>query len=342
MTEKASKSNLPVIIGVIVLLAVVGGFFLMSGGNSSDSLESPETGSIVSEDVQSSSMTSAAEQEVGNDASETSTPAATGKASTTKTVKIDGNISASKGVDEYGIRYHGLGKEKAPIVLHEFSSLTCGHCGAFHNGAFKDLMDDAKAGKVFIKITDFPLDRAALDASILANCMAPDRYFKFVQLLFTTQDKWVGEDYLDKLSQNAKLAGMSEEQITSCMQNGDNEKQIVDNIRKAAERYELRATPTFFINGDPNWTLVGAQPYSSFETAFANKPSAAPAQEEPETTPPVVEPEQEPVTEAPDEADDTVSETDADTSEEDAAPEADAEATSETDPGDESNDETAQ
>ena len=71
-----------------------------------------------------------------------------------------------------------IGKESAPIKMTEFASLTCGHCAKFHNEVFpkikKDYIDN---GKMFFTYQDFPLDKFALKASVIARCSGKEKYF---------------------------------------------------------------------------------------------------------------------------------------------------------------------
>ncbi len=83
-----------------------------------------------------------------------------------------------------------LGDPNAPIKISEHSSLTCGHCGNFHKGTFKELKKRLiDTGKAYLVFSDFPLNGPAMHASMVARCLPQDQYFDFLQMLFETQDE---------------------------------------------------------------------------------------------------------------------------------------------------------
>ena len=45
-------------------------------------------------------------------------------------------------------------------------------------------------GKIKFIFRDFPLDRVALAASMIARCAPEERYFGIISLMFETQDTW--------------------------------------------------------------------------------------------------------------------------------------------------------
>ena len=64
-----------------------------------------------------------------------------------------------------------IGVESANIEIIEFASLTCGHCAKFHNDVFPKIKEEfIDTGKVSFVYKDFPLDKFALKASVIARC----------------------------------------------------------------------------------------------------------------------------------------------------------------------------
>ena len=69
-----------------------------------------------------------------------------------------------------------LGKEDAPVTVVEYASMTCGHCAAFHNKVLPALKEKyIDTGKVRFIMREFPLDKLAVAASMLARCAGGDR-----------------------------------------------------------------------------------------------------------------------------------------------------------------------
>ena len=102
-----------------------------------------------------------------------------------------------------------LGRAGAPVTIVEYASFTCPHCAQFHTdilpGLKKAYIDTGKARLVY---RDFPLDRAAFAASLVARCATGNRYFGIVDLLFREQARWTGaRDTMAALRRLATLAG---------------------------------------------------------------------------------------------------------------------------------------
>src|SRR3978361_1277910 len=100
-----------------------------------------------------------------------------------------------------------LGSPDAKVVMQEWFSLTCTHCAAWN----KEVMPEVKAklidtGKVLYIYRDFPLDRPALTAAMVARSLPPVRYEAFVSTLLASQDRWAfaqGVDTTEELFRRA-------------------------------------------------------------------------------------------------------------------------------------------
>lgn len=144
-----------------------------------------------------------------------------------------------------------LGSDKAPVTIVEYASLTCPHCAKFANSTFEALKTKyIDTGKVHFIYRDFPFDQVGLRAAMMARCAGPDQFFGFLAVLFKSQESWAGaKDPLDELAKIGRLGGMSKEQFDACM----NDKALMDGILngrlEAEQKLEVKATPTFIING---------------------------------------------------------------------------------------------
>lgn len=158
-----------------------------------------------------------------------------------------------------------LGRADAPVQIIEFSSLTCSHCAHFHNEILDEFrMKYIDTGLVRIEFRPFPLNKPALDAALLTQCLPKDRYFPFMSILFQTQDHWAfSNDYLASLKQNAKLAGLSDTAIEACLNDKTATEKLATSIKADSEKYKVESTPTFIIN-DGKSRVVGALPVSEF------------------------------------------------------------------------------
>lgn len=143
-----------------------------------------------------------------------------------------------------------LGSPDAPVKIYEYASLTCGHCAAFHKETFKALKEEfIDTGKVYLVAYDFPLNKPALDAAMVARCLPKDRYFDFIQLLFETQDDWAyNAGYFKYLQQNAQLLGLSAGEFESCINSKPLQIGISTWMEEAKTKYQVNSTPSFVLN----------------------------------------------------------------------------------------------
>ncbi|MBL4719744.1 MAG: DsbA family protein [Alphaproteobacteria bacterium] len=164
-----------------------------------------------------------------------------------------------------------MGDPAAPIEIIDYSSMTCPHCRTFHTEILpalkKKYIDTGKARLVF---RDFPFDRTALMASVLARCGPPKQYFNFLDVLFEKQPQWGASANPKKaLTRIGKLGGLSESDYQACL----DDKALIDGIVEyrldGTQKYNVVSTPTFIITG-PNGqeTIVGAQPLEAFDEAL--------------------------------------------------------------------------
>jgi protein-disulfide isomerase len=155
-----------------------------------------------------------------------------------------------------------LGDADAPITIIEYASLTCPHCASFHNDVLPQLKSEwLDTGRARLVFRDFPLDRIALNAALLARCMPEDRYFGFLAVLFRSQDTWArSADPIAALSQLARTAGMIPESIDACFANEELLNTVVARVKDAQEQYD---TPSFVVNGE---VMAGARGYEDFDT----------------------------------------------------------------------------
>ncbi len=143
-----------------------------------------------------------------------------------------------------------LGDSNAPIKMIEFASLTCGHCAKFHKEVIpllkRKYIDE---GKIYFTYNDFPLDKFALKASIIARCSG-DKFFGFLDVFYKKQKDWTRtKDPLKSLLKMAKIGGVKDEDIKVCLGNKSIEDNLLKDRLKFSKKYEITATPTIILNG---------------------------------------------------------------------------------------------
>ena len=171
-----------------------------------------------------------------------------------------------------------LGREDAPNTIVEYASMTYPHCAQFHQFVLPELqtkyIDTGKARLIF---REFPLDRLAAYANMLARCAGPDRFYPMLSALFETQSSWAlpGEEGLQQLRLVGKQAGFTTEKFDQCI--GDEElfNKIAETRTRGHEKFDVNSTPSFFVNGE---RLTGEQTLPTFEAMMgegASPPSDA-------------------------------------------------------------------
>jgi protein-disulfide isomerase len=162
-----------------------------------------------------------------------------------------------------------LGKEDAPITVVEYASMTCGHCANFHNKVFPALKEKyIDSGKVRFVMREFPLDKLAVAAAMLARCAGGEKTFPMISALFAKQDEWafVRSNPVPELFKLAKQAGFTQESFDKCLTDQALMDDIVKIRGRAADTFGVGSTPTFFINGK---RMAGAPTVEEFDKAFA-------------------------------------------------------------------------
>mgnify|MGYP003308048152 FL=1 len=111
----------------------------------------------------------------------------------------------------------------------------------------KDYID---SGKIFFTYQDFPLDKFALKASVIARCSGKDKYFSFLKVLYKKQKDWTrSQDPFKSLLKIAKLGGLKNDEIKVCVSNKSIEDGILKKRLNSTKKFEIKATPTIYING---------------------------------------------------------------------------------------------
>lgn len=148
-----------------------------------------------------------------------------------------------------------LGEADAPITMIEYASFTCPHCADFHERVWDDLKADyIDTGKVKFVNREVYFDKYGLWAGLIARCGGEMRYFGIADMLFETQKEWIGNgqeaDILDNLKTIGKKAGMSEDQLDTCLNDNAMAQSMVAAYQQNATEDEITGTPTFIINGE--------------------------------------------------------------------------------------------
>lgn len=154
---------------------------------------------------------------------------------------------------EFQIAY---GNPEAPVVLKEYSSLTCPHCRDFHD----KIIDKIKtpyidSGKVYYLFRFFPLDIPALKASMLVHCLNDtNQKMDFITELFEKQPAWTsGEtelEFMEDVTAIARKKGIDTSGFQHCVNDESLEEKMLSMRMQLIDEAGIRTTPTIFINNE--------------------------------------------------------------------------------------------
>ena len=159
------------------------------------------------------------------------------------------------------------GLDSAPVTVVEFSDFGCPYCAQFALTSYPDLhakfvlSGEVRWNYVPFVLGIFPNSEAATRA---AECAAEqNRFWQMHDHLYQRQMDWrTSADPSALLLELALLAGVDEATFEVCYHQEDDEiAERIDRQNRLAEGARVRATPTFFVNGQ---MVEGALPAAQF------------------------------------------------------------------------------
>ncbi|MGB3454943.1 MAG: thioredoxin domain-containing protein [Litorimonas sp.] len=180
---------------------------------------------------------------------------------------------------------HAIGRVDAPLVVVEYSSVTCPACAGWHANVYPEFkaryVDTGKVRYVYREFLTGAPDLAEAGYKI-ALCADPDDYFaniklqfdRFQQIMQMAQNGQAREAYINI----AKASGLSEEEFATCMANQEHRETIMSKMEQGFDE-GVTGTPAFFVNGqavrigtveamdEVFGELLGETPAASEETA---------------------------------------------------------------------------
>ena len=163
------------------------------------------------------------------------------------------NNSYSRIVDTIeALEKKSFGNENAKIRMLEFASLTCGHCAKFHNEVMPFIKKNyIEKGLINFTYKDFPLDKYALKATIIARCSGNKNFFNFLDVFYKKQKDWTRtQDPFKSLLKIAKFGGLKDEELKVCLGNKSIEDGVLKERLNSSKDYDITATPTIYLNGE--------------------------------------------------------------------------------------------
>ena len=144
-----------------------------------------------------------------------------------------------------------VGNIDAKITIIAYESLTCSHCASFHKNVYPQLKEEfLDTGLAKIEFRHFPLDMAALNASIISQCKN-DGNSDILQSLYNNQQMWVKGSTVEEANKNIQKYLRNEGfkiNFESCVNNKQIENFVLNDRIEGAKTFKVDATPTIIIN----------------------------------------------------------------------------------------------
>ncbi|MGR3660784.1 MAG: DsbA family protein [Paracoccaceae bacterium] len=158
-------------------------------------------------------------------------------------------------VDTSAILEMSIGNPDADVTVIEYASFTCPHCRNFHETVLEQLKTNyIDTGKINFIYREVYFDRFGLWAGMVARCGGEARYFGIANLIYAQQSEWLaGGDpavIAENLRKIGKTAGLNNEQLDACLNDGEKAKAMVALYQQNAKADDVNSTPTFIINGE--------------------------------------------------------------------------------------------
>lgn len=159
------------------------------------------------------------------------------------------------------------GSPKAPVTIVEFSDYQCPYCARYATTTLKQILE--KYGdKVYYVWRDYPLGfhPKAIPSALTARCAGEQgKYWEMHDKLFVNQGGWSESEAAQEMfGQYAQELSLDVLQFNQCLEQETGKDQIEADL-KLGRNLGIRATPTFFINGQK---LEGAQPFEQFQVVI--------------------------------------------------------------------------
>lgn len=165
------------------------------------------------------------------------------------------------------------------VTLIEYGSLTCPHCANFHINVLSAIKEShINTQKIQYIFRDYPLDGAALKATLLSRCDMSKRQ-AFLDLLYKKQAEWTKGKTIADIEKNltviGKIGGLSSTKITECLNDKKTTEDVLDVYKQSLTLYNIQGTPTLIIN-DKKFTanITPDSLKNIFDSLLAKQPNA--------------------------------------------------------------------
>lgn len=165
--------------------------------------------------------------------------------------------SAQSNATKYGLYKDDrrMGMPNAPVVVIEYASPACPHCGHFAETVMPQIKKEyIDTGRVLYVLRVFPIMSVDGAVEAVGRCLPADKYFPYIDAIFRSQSKWDPEynvaDPRPALLEIAAQFGVNEAKFNQCVASKD----AIDRLNRVAQdgqtKYNIQSVPSFIINGE--------------------------------------------------------------------------------------------
>lgn len=150
-------------------------------------------------------------------------------------------------------KFPELGAADAPVTIVEFADFQCPFC-QHAAGILKELQSKPEGRKVRVVFRHFPLNfhpwaQIAAEAAACVNLQSPEHFWEIHDWIFENQKTISAVNARARLLETVgKIQGIDVKAYQSCIGTSHIDQLIKQDIATGAA-YDVRGTPTFFING---------------------------------------------------------------------------------------------
>lgn len=149
-----------------------------------------------------------------------------------------------------------IGSAKAPVTVVEYASMTCPHCGRFHNESWPEFKERwIDTGKAKLVFRHLPLDQSALAAALTVSCVPAEGRARLLSAFFSSVSEWAPKQDIAPVVSKTFDGTVKMEDVMACLSREGFATKVMQPGTDAVNN-GVDSTPTFFVAGK---TLVGFQ-----------------------------------------------------------------------------------
>ncbi|MFP4098472.1 MAG: thioredoxin domain-containing protein [Alphaproteobacteria bacterium] len=161
-----------------------------------------------------------------------------------------------------------IGESSAPIEIKQYTSFTCGGCGAYFKTVFSRLKKEyIDTGKAYLVFHDIPRNTQDISISAITRCIPHNEYPEFIENIYAKQEELVKSgEIVQRIKDSAIQTSASSDLIMQCYNSQELRQAIVTDAKQAFAAYEIEYTPTLVINKER--VIMGLSPYEEIRDAI--------------------------------------------------------------------------